>query len=110
LENKENLLQSSCISVWPVGQHKRPFQLLPFTASVTNAIRPCQVAMSNKLVALAQLQRHFSLNSRSKVQGGRVINRGAAYAALYRNAAWYKNTDRPYNNAHATVVTTEQSH
>jgi hypothetical protein len=46
----------------------------------------------------------------------RNINRGAGNtsprwdAALYRNAAWYKNTDRFVNNAHATLVARERLH
>jgi hypothetical protein len=52
LKNKENsfavrIVVTGYISVLPEGQHKSPYQLLSFTASVWNAIRPCQVAMNN---------------------------------------------------------------
>jgi hypothetical protein len=91
------------ISVCPVGQHQRPFELLSFTASVWNTIRPCQVAMNNKLGAPAQLQRLFSLASRSTMQVYKYKKRSwqresGSYAALYRNAAWYKNTYKSYNS------------
>jgi hypothetical protein len=59
---------TGCISVWPVGRHEHLSQLLSFRASVPNEIRPCQVAMNDKLAIRAQLQRHFILTSMWTVQ------------------------------------------
>jgi hypothetical protein len=41
------------VSVWPVGQHKRPYQLLAFSAAAWNEIHSRQIAMCNKLTAQA---------------------------------------------------------